>query len=143
MGSLIGESCRKELLNVSIKELENILEVIDKLDEHYSLNVLGCFFQWLFLPIACWLGCFFQSPAGFSQFFQPFLIFECSREYLRTRMFPWQKVYRTNRNKFSTMQKILLIGSFFCVFFHSLFEQTKRSDRKQTAAMRSMINKKN
>ena len=80
MGSLIGESYRKELLNVSINELENILEFIDKLDAYSSLNVLGCFFQWLFLPIACWLGCFFQSPAGFSQFFFSHFYFVSAQE---------------------------------------------------------------
>ena len=44
LGSLIGEFCRKELLDEKIKELEKISDVIDKLDAHYGFYLLkNCF----------------------------------------------------------------------------------------------------
>ena len=42
--STIGESCRKEVLNKKLVELEKISEVIDKLDAHYGFYFLkNCF----------------------------------------------------------------------------------------------------
>ena len=44
LGSPIGELCRKKLLDETIKELEKIADVIDKLDAHYGFYLLkNCF----------------------------------------------------------------------------------------------------
>ena len=44
LGSSIDELCRKELLDEKIKELENISDIIDKLDAHYGFYLLkNCF----------------------------------------------------------------------------------------------------
>ena len=40
LGSPIGELCRTKLLEVKIKELEKISDVIDKLDAHYGFYLL-------------------------------------------------------------------------------------------------------
>ena len=68
-------------------------------------------------------------------------MFEYSREYQKTRVFPWRKVCRTKQKTSSTMQKMLQNGYFFNVVLVFL-EQPKRSGRKQTTSMSSLINKK-
>ena len=56
MGSPIGESCCKQMLSKKIAELEQNLELIDKLDAHYGFCLLKIASAWKNSLSPCYLS---------------------------------------------------------------------------------------
>ena len=66
-------------------------------------------------------------------------MFQCLREYLKTRVFPWQKVFRIEDVVVLPCRNCYWLAGFsdgFLVFL----EQSKGSGRKKTTAMSFLVN---
>ena len=73
---------------------------------------------------------------------QPSQMSEYSREYQKTRVFPWRKVCRKKINDIVYNVEDVTKWLIFSTSFLFFLEQPKRSGRKQTTSMSSLINKK-